>query len=208
MGYPVVSALFGNSAIFYATIFNMLFNLVVFSLGMYLIRKDAGVDGYMEEAPIHPRERIRVIRQVLNNGVIASAVALIIYFAGIQVPLVVSETCSFIGNICMPLSMMVIGSSIANYPLKDIFSEKKIYLVTVVRLAVMPALVYFLLQLFIEDTLLVKIATITIGMPIASVVAMGSTPYKEQGKEAAIAVVFTTLCSLITIPVMCSLLGV
>lgn len=208
MGYPVVSALFGNSAIFYATIFNMLFNLVVFSLGMYLIRKDAGVDGYMEEAPIRPRERIRVIRQVLNNGVIASAVALIIYFAGIRLPLVVSETCSFIGNICMPLSMMVIGSSIANYPLKDLFSEKKIYLMTIVRLAVMPCLVYFLLQLFIKDDLLVKIATITIGMPVASVVAMGSTPYKEQGKEAAIAVVFTTLCSLITIPVMCTLLGV
>lgn len=207
MGYPVVSALFGNSAIFYATIFNMLFNLMVFSLGMYLIRKDAGVDGYMEEAPVRPKERIRVIRQVLNNGVIASAVALIIYFGGIQLPAVITETCSFIGNICMPLSMMVIGSSIANYPLKDIFSEKKVYLITIVRLVVMPLLAYFFLQLFIEDAQLVKIATITVGMPIASVVAMASTPYKEQGKAASIAVVFTTLCSLISIPVMCVLLG-
>ncbi len=207
MGYPVVSALFGNSAIFYATIFNMLFNFVAFSLGIYLIRKDAEMGGYMEEAPIRPRDRVRVIRQVLNNGVIASVAALIIYFAGIQLPMVVTETCSFIGNICMPLSMIIIGSSIANYPLRDLFSEKKIYLVTIVRLIIMPLLTYYALRLFISDEQILKIATITIGMPVAAVVAMISTPYKKQGKEAAIGVVFTTLCSLITVPIMCVLLG-
>lgn len=207
MGYPVVSALFGESAIFYTTIFHMLFNLMVFSLGMILIRKDAGVDGYIEEAPIRPRERIRVIRQVLNNGVIASVLALIIYFCRIPLPQMVSETCSFIGNICMPLSMMVIGSSIAGYPLRELFSEKKIYLVTAVRLILMPLLVYFALGMFLDNQELVKIATITVGMPIASVVAMASTPYPQQGKAASIAVVFSTLCSLVTIPVMCMLLG-
>lgn len=207
MGYPVVSALFGESAIFYTTIFHMLFNLMVFSLGMILIRKDAGVDGYIEEAPIRPQERIRVIRQVLNNGVIASVLALIIYFCRIPLPQMVSETCSFIGNICMPLSMMVIGSSIAGYPLRELFSEKKIYLVTAVRLILMPLLVYFALGLFLDNQELVKIATITVGMPIASVVAMASTPYPQQGKAASIAVVFSTLCSLVTIPVMCMLLG-
>lgn len=207
MGYPVVSALFGSSAIFYTTIFHMMFNLMVFSLGMILIRKDAGVDGYMEEAPLRPKERIRVIRQVLNNGVIASVLALVIYFCHIPLPEMITETCSFIGNICMPLSMMVIGSSIAGYPLKDIFSEKRVYLVTVVRLALMPLLVYFIMKLFTDNGELIKVATITTGMPIASIVAMASTPYPEQGKASAIAVVFTTICSLVTIPIMCVLLG-
>ncbi len=207
MGYPVVAALFGSSAIFYTTIFHMLFNLMVFSLGMVLIRKDADVDGRLKEAPIRPKERIRLVRQILNNGVIASAAALVIYFCHIPLPEMVTETCSFIGNICMPLSMMVIGSSIAGYPLRDIFSEKKVYLITVVRLVLMPLLVYFLTGLFTDDVNLIKVATITTGMPIASIVAMASTPYPKQGKEAAIAVVFSTLCSLVTIPVMCVLLG-
>ena len=148
-----------------------------------------------------------MVRQILNNGVIASAAALVIYFCHIPLPEMVTETCSFIGNICMPLSMMVIGSSIAGYPLRDIFSEKKVYLITVVRLVLMPLLVYFLTGLFTDDVNLIKVATITTGMPIASIVAMASTPYPKQGKEAAIAVVFSTLCSLVTIPVMCVLLG-
>ena len=207
MGYPVVSALFGSSAIFYSTIFNMLFNLMVFSLGMILIRRDAGADKAAGTGTVTTKERIRAVRQVLNNGVIASVLALVIYFCRIPLPEVVSETCSFIGNICMPLSMMVIGSSIAGYPLKDVFSGKKIYLVTAVRLILMPFLVYVLLGLFLDNRELVSIATITIGMPIASVVAMCSTPYEKQGKEASIAVVFSTICSLISIPVMCVLLG-
>ncbi len=214
MGYPVVSALFGEEAIFYTTIFHLMFNLMFFSLGMILIRKDAGAGKKTEEEiahaqirPIRKWERIRSVRQVLNNGVIASILALVIYFSGIPLPSVVAETCGFIGNICMPLSMMVIGSSIAGYSIKDIFSEKKVYLIAVVRLMIMPLLVFFVMRLFTGDEELIKIATITVGMPIASLVAMGAAPYQEQAKVASISVLFTTLCSMITIPVMCMLLG-
>lgn len=206
-GYPVVSALFGNGGIFYAAIFNMMFNLMIFSLGMYLIRKDAATDGVAEKTPVIPRKRIYAVRQVLNNGVIASIIALIVYFSGIRLPAVITETCSFIGNICMPLSMIVLGSTIANYSLKGIFKEKKAYLITAVRLILMPFFVYLVVRLFTDNTELIKIATITAGMPIATMVSMIANPYKEQGRVAAVAVVLTTLCSMITIPVMCILLG-
>ena len=90
---------------------------------------------------------------------------------------------------------------------KDIFSEKKVYIITAVRLILMPVLVYFAMGLFTDNGELIKVATITTGMPIASIVAMVSTPYQKQGKASAIAVVFSTICSLVTIPVMCVLLG-
>lgn len=207
MGYPVVSALFGNQAIFYSTIFHMLFNLMFFSLGMILIRRDAKVDDYREDRPLRFRERLSVVRQVANNGVIASVLALIIYFCRIPLPEMVTETCSFLGNVCMPLSMMVIGSSIASYPLRELFTEKRIYFVTAFRLILLPLLTYFGVGLLISNREIVMIATITVGMPVASLVAMGSAPYQEQGKAASIAVVFSTLCSMVSIPVMCMLLG-
>ncbi len=207
MGYPVVAALFGNQAIFYTTIFHMAYNLMFFSLGMILIRRDAQVDNYQKDRPLRPAEKWKVVRQVANNGVLASILALVIYFCRIPLPEVVTETCSFIGNICMPLSMLVIGSSIASYPLRELFTEKRVYFVTVFRLMLLPALTYLVVQLLIPDYEIVKIATITVGMPIGSLVAMGAAPFGEQGKAASIAVVFTTLCSMATIPVMCMLLG-
>ena len=207
MGYPITSALFGDKAIFYTTIFHILFNFMVFSVGSLLIRKDAGDIGAKDDKPVTFQEKFHAVRKVANNGMLAAVGALVIYFTGIQLPEIITETCSFIGNISMPMSMIVIGSSIAAYPLKDVFSEKKVYLITAVRLILMPLLTYFIMQFFTDNAEFIKIATITVGMPIASIVAMISTPYEEQGKEAAVAVVFSTLCSLITIPVMCMLLG-
>lgn len=205
MGFPVVSALFGDSAIFYTIIFHMGFNLLFFSLGMILIKKDAEqVEGKKTEK----KRGLKTLRQVLNNGVIASVLALIIYFTRMPLPQVVTETCAFIGNTTMPLSMLVIGSSIADYSLKEIFSIKRVYVIAAIRLIAMPLLAYLVVRLFITDAMFVNIAAITVGMPVAALVAMGSAPYKEQGKEAAIAVVFTTLCSMVTIPIMCIMLGV
>lgn len=205
MGFPVMSALLGEVSIFYSNIFHMGFNLSFFTLGLLLLRRDAGV-GEQEEDQKEPKNRGKMIRQVVNNGVIASVLALVVYFARIPLPAMVTETASFIGNISMPLSMLVIGSSIAGYSFREIFSKPKVYLITVVRLIVIPVLAYFAIQLFTDNAMFIKIVTITLGMPIASLVAMGAAPYREQGKEASVAVVFTTLCSLITIPVMCVLL--
>ena len=206
MGYPVTSALFGDSAIFYTTMFHMFFNIMVFSLGVTLIRKDTKEMTEIKK-PQNFKERITALRKIFNNGVLASIAALLIFFAGIQLPEIVTETCSFIGSTCMPFSMIVIGSSIAGYPLRDVFSDKKIYLATFVRLVLMPLLVYGAMHLVTDNQVFIKIATITVGMPVASIVAMVSASYEVQGKAASMAVVFSTLCSLITIPVMCMLLG-
>lgn len=206
MGFPVLSALFGNEAIFYSNIFHMSFNLMFFTLGIALLKRDANADGLRKNGAVLPGQRFRAIRRIINNGVIASVLALVIYFAQIPLPAVLTESLSFIGDTVMPLSMLVLGISIANVPMKEIFSSHKVYLISVVRLLVMPVLAYFAIRFFTDNSLLVKIVTITAGMPVATLVAMGSAPYPRQGREASMAVVFSTLCSLITIPVMCILL--
>ncbi len=243
MGFPVISALLGESSIFYSNIFHMGFYLSFFSLGLFLLRRDAGKSGASnagvraakgsgagEALPSEKTDpsgngageallpektdpsgsagsRRQAVRQILNNGVIASVLAVVIYFAGIPLPAVVTETAGFLGNVSMPLSMLVIGSSIAGYSFREILSRRKVFLITPVRLVLLPVLAYFAIQLFTDNEMFVKIVTITLGMPVASLVAMGSAPYKEQGEEASIGVVFTTLCSLVTIPVMILLLG-
>jgi predicted permease len=205
MGYPVVSALFGDAAIFYTMIFHMPFNLLFYSFGMRMIFRDIS-DGE-EKAGLRKNPR-QMLRQVMNNGMIAAVLALILYFSRLPLPVVVNETCHFIGDTTMPLSMLVIGGGIAGYSWKEIFADKNVYLITLIRLAVMPCLGYLVIRLFVDSELLVRIVTITMGMPIASLVAMATTPYPRQGKEAAISVVFTTLCSMVSIPVLSLLLGI
>ena len=96
MGYPVVQALFGDSAIFYITIFNMPFNVLFFTLALYYFQKDAAIESNtLEKMKVSPRSMI-------NNGIIASVAALVIYFTNLQLPDLFYSCVGFIGDITTP----------------------------------------------------------------------------------------------------------
>ncbi len=201
MGYPVVQALFGDSAIFYITIFNMPFNLLFFTLALHYFRKDAAIENSIVEM-----EKVS-IRSIVNNGLLAAVAALVIYFANIPLPDIFYECIGFVGNITTPLSMIIIGASMAAASFKEIKTEKGIWPMLPIRLGLIPLFVWAFMHLWTNDATIISICTIGAGMPVASLVAMGSAPYERQGKTAAIGVVISTLCSLVTIPIMVLLLG-
>ena len=201
MGYPVVQALFGDSAIFYITIFNMPFNILFFSLALHYFKKDAAI-----ESGNYTKEKLD-IRKFINNGIIASIAALVIYFVNIPMPEIFYSCVGFIGNITTPLSMIIIGASMAAASLKEIRTEKGIWPMLPIRLGVMPLIVWLFMHLVTNDPNLISICTIGAGMPVASLVAMGSAPYPRQNKAASIGVAISTICSLVTIPIMAVLLG-
>lgn len=194
MGYPVVQALYGESSIFYTTIFNLGYNLLFYSYTLFLYDRDAGCTS-----------RFRPIR-LLNTGTIAAVLALGIPFANVTLPDIILQPCSFIGSVTTPLSMLIIGSNMANYPVHDIFSEKKIYAVTVIRLLIMPILTALYMSFLTDNSPLICMTAMSIGMPIGSMVAMASSQYEKQGRIASISVVLSTLCSMITIPVLAIIL--
>ena len=190
MGYPVVQALYGESAIFYTTIFNFGYNILFYTYGSFLMDKDAGQASKFEP------------RRLLSAGFLAGMVALIIPFSGITLPDMILQPCSFIGNITTPMSMLIVGSNMANYPLRDIFSEKRIYVMAFSRLLVMPVLTAAYMSLLTDDPLLICMTAMTIGMPVGSMVAMASSKYEKQGRIGSISVVMTTICSMATIPIL------
>ena len=201
MGFPVVQALYGDSAIFYVTIFNMPFNIIYFSLALYLFQLDAAM-----EHPGAQREKIHV-KNFINAGIIASVAALLIFFLHIQLPDIFYTCTGFVGNITTPLSMILIGASLATASLGDIKSEKWVWPMLPLRLIVMPLFVWFAMHLVTDDPVLINTCAIDIGMPVASMVAMGTASYPKQGKSAAICVAVSTIVSLITIPLMSMVFG-
>ncbi len=202
MGYPVVQALFGDMAIFYSTIFNMPFNVLYFTLALNYFRKDAAIEsGNYQKEKINPKNFV-------NMGLIASVVALVIYFVRIPVPELVFDCLGFIGDITTPLSMIIIGSSLAAVSFKEIKTEKGIWPMIPIRLALIPFVVWCIMHLFTQNPMLIGVCTASAGMPVASLVAMGSVQYERQGKCASIGVAVSTVFSMVSIPIMALLLGV
>lgn len=198
MGFPVVQSLFGNEAVFLTAVLHFAFNIMFYTLGLALIRKDAAVRG----------EDGFSWKKIINPGTIAAILAMVIFFCRLPVPALIAEPVSFVGALTMPLSMILIGANMSQYGGKEIFGDWRIYVVTVIRLMVIPAIILFTSSLVFTENRLVQIATITFGMPVAALVAMGTAEYEKQGKVGAIAVAFTTICSMLTIPIWAILLGV
>ncbi|MBQ9031201.1 MAG: AEC family transporter [Parasporobacterium sp.] len=190
LGIPLAQSLYGAVGVFYIAVLNIHFNLLFFSYGNYLIMS-SGEQG----------ERFTP-RKLLNSGLISIVLAMIIFFLGIRLPEVILSPIEFTGSITSPLSMIVIGCSTAGYSLKDVFRQKKLYLLSALRLLIYPIAAYYAFRLFLGNNLLTQILSIYIGMPTASVVGMTAIAYNADSESSTSCVAMTTIFSLATIPIL------
>lgn len=190
IGYPIMKSLFGDWAVFYSSILNMPFNFLVFTYGVYLVSRSS-------------KDSFRFgIREILNPGVIASLVALFLYFTGIRLPSGIISIMSMVGDTTVPLSMLTIGSSLALIPVKDLFREPKLYVLSAIKLLIMPSVCYILLSMVLKDQFLVNMITINVGLPAGTMTVMISNQYNGNTRMASIGVFITTLASVATVPIV------
>ncbi len=191
MGFPVVNSIFGPDAMIYAIIFNMVFNLVQFSYGITLYSG--------QKMTLNPKT-------FLSPAVAASGLSILMFLTGVHVRGPVAEAFKSVGGMTTPLAMLVIGISLAGIPLREVFTEKKLYLFTLLRQLIIPAVSYFLLKLFIQDPMILGVSVIIIAMPCATMAVMMANTYNRNIGLSTRAVFLTTLASVITIPIIAALL--
>ena len=196
MGYPVLQALFGKEAIFYGAIYNITFNILLYTLGIKLMEMKSDTKSQFN------------LKHLINPGVTASIIGLILFTTGIPLPEFVIGTIDAVGSLCTPLSMITIGAMLSSLPIKKMFSGAKVYLLTGTRLIILPLLTFGLLKyvLRIEDSWLLAIPVIVAGMPVASNAAMMAKQYDNNPEIASQTILVSTLLSAITIPLLAYLL--
>ena len=190
MGFPVMKAIFGNEAVFYTAIFNMIFNFLVFTLGIILINY-----GTTNQVKLKAKD-------LLSPGIISSIIAIIVYFSKIPVPTVLGSTFDMVGNITTPLAMMLIGSTLANINIKEVFTEFRIYPYTIIKQLLIPFIAYPILNYFITSPLVLGVALINLAMPVGNSAVLFANEYNGDVELAAKSVFITTLISVFTIPLI------
>ena len=193
MGYPLVESILGSDAIFYAAIFNIPFNVLIMTLGVYIMCK--GNSEYKFS-----------IKDFINPAIIAIIIGLILFISQIKLPVFINDALDLLGSVTTPLSMLVIGSMICETSYKECFSNKKLYFVALIRLLFIPIAIYFILKLKINDPLLLSIPVIVVSTPIATNTAIMANEYNANSSLASQSVFLSTLCSVITIPLISFLL--
>lgn len=190
MGFPLTEALLGEEALIYAVIFNVIFNLIVYSVGIIMISdKEEGANFNY--------------KKLLNMPLLSAVVSIILYFCKIQIPDVLIKSLDYMGNVTTPVAMLILGSTIAGMAWKELFDEWRIYVFTVFKLLVIPSVVIILLKVAPEMNPLIYGSVILLSAtPVATNTTMLAIEYGGDMRLSSKGIFFTTLLCMLTIPLI------
>ncbi len=191
MGLPIVNAVLGQKAILYLTVFMAVFNISIFSYGLLLL---AG------------GEQTLNWRKLINPGTVSALAAVVLYLLNAGLPPVLGDSVAAIGNITTPLAMLVIGSSLANQPIRDVLEDKSAIIFVCISLIVFPLLFLGVGRIFIDDHLLLGVIVLSTGMPVAANVAMIRNESGGDGAFISKGIFLSNLFSIASIPIIAMLL--
>ena len=190
MGLPLIQSVMGDEAMMVAVVGLGIFNAVSWTQGRALIGG---------------RKELSLKKLALNPGIIGVVGGLLLYFTGWRFPGPLDSAVAYLGSLNTPLAMVVIGGQMAQADLVKVFSTRKLYLVSAVKLLAVPMLTALALLPFRPDPVIYVAAVILAGCPTAGATSLFA---QSMGKDAALAaqqVTLSTLLCVVTLPVMASL---
>lgn len=196
MGYPVIESILGKEYIIYAIIANIVFELLSWVVMLSILKKYTNSDS-----------KTSIVKQIISTPpLIAIAFGLLVYFSPVKIPEPFFGTINLLGNAMTPVAMIIVGMSLAKADLKSVLFKKELYLASFVKLVVYPLLMIFVLKQLKLDPIVYTIPAILFAMPTAGYTSIISAKYGADDAFASEAITFASLLSMITLPLILSLI--
>ncbi len=193
LGNPIAEGIFGSMGLLYASIYLIPQRTFMWSAGLT----------YYTRCP----SKKELARKVLTHPcIIAVAFGMVLLVTGTTLPGFLGSTVNSIAGANTAVSMMLIGSFLVGVNVKSMF-QKTFYYYSFVRLFLIPFLVFVPCRLLGLDSMVTGVSTILAAMPAASSTAILAAKYECDEVFASKCVVFTTVLSMVTIPVWCLFLA-
>lgn len=210
IGIPLASAVLGSESLIFVSIFNLLFNLLVYTLGISLLQKAARGQTRECEAvsagqtvKALPQASSGRLQKLVNAGTISAAVTIFFYLGNFHVPVIISSALSYTGRATTLLSMLVLGVSVAQMAPREIFSHPKLYLFTLLRQILVPIGCMLLMRGLIDNKLILNTMLLMAAVPAANMPLMLAKQMDMETEAISQGIILTTVLSLITVPVVC-----
>ena len=186
---PIVEATLGNEALLYLTAYLACFNVMVWTYGYSLMKQDS--------------KRVSLKQLVTNPGVSGVLIGLLLFVCSVKLPPVIQTAMRNIANLNTPLAMLVFGIFFAQIEFKSIFEHRRIWLVSFVRLLVLPgcilAILFFVPSSYHTMKLTLVIAS---SAPVAITTALFAQKHERDYQLATKSIGHSSLFSIVTIPML------
>lgn len=191
MSLPLQQVILGADGTLYGSAYVIMFNLVIWSYGVFLISGD--------------KKYIKPKKLFVNPGIIGLAIGLVIFIFSIPIPKIIYSAIDYMSALYTPLPMLIIGYHLAqNNPLTA-FKDPKCLLAVLLRMIVYPlAVLGFLYLIGVRETLLVSVI-ISVSAPVAAITTMFSSKYGADTPLSVDMVSLSTVAAAVTMPLVITL---
>ena len=202
-GVPLIVASLSDGSVFYIASFIAFLNLSQWTYGVSLMTKSADSRGKKE--PLSKRFMKQLEKLIKAPFMIAILIGLFFFLTGIQMPPILGKCISQIAGLNTPLAMFTIGIYLAQTNILQMFTKPRLYLVTLIRMIIIPAIVIALFCLVPNSWIDLKLAIlIAAACPVGSNIAVYAQLHDNDYPYAVETVVISTLFSVVTIPFIVS----
>lgn len=186
IGIPLISSIFGGEGVLYLTAYMVTFNFFAFTQGVALMTGKTSFKSFL--------------KGMKSPMIIACTIGLILYFCRIMLPSLIGDSLNYVSGMNTPLAMLIAGVSVAQVDIKGMLAKWKIYYISVIKLLIMPACVLGVLMLIPAPRVVAYTILIASACPTAATCTAFSIKYHKDYRYASELYTFTTLLSLLTIP--------
>jgi predicted permease len=188
-GIPLILASAGQGAVFYVACFIAFLNIGQWTWGVSLLTGQ----------PF--RQGLQLKKLIRAPFLIAILIGLLLFFTRLPLPDPVRGALSAVAGLNTPLAMFTVGIYLAQTDIPGMLRRKSLYLISAVRLLLIPAVALALLSLLPGAWHDMKMALLlAIACPVGSNVAVYAQLHGKDYPYAVETVVISTLLSLVTVP--------
>ena len=197
LGFPLLNALFpGGEAIFYATLFFLVSNTVMWTFGVYIFCRENG------------NGAVTNLKQLLNPNTISFVIGIFIMLVHFEIPEVVMTPLYGMGQTTNYLSMLYIGAMLAQTNIRGTIARRSIYILSFNKLIAGPVLLALFFVLIMKvfhieiSPLAFSVVILQAGMPCMALVVVLAKKFGADDYLATENLFVSTLFSIITLPIL------
>jgi malate permease and related proteins len=196
LGFPVISALFGNEGLLYASIFALVSNILMWTVGVMTISSG------------HEGSFLKGMRHILNPNSIAVVAGFVLFLLSVRLPKVVLDPLTGLGAANTYLSMLYIGSVIFFASIRSMTRNFSIYMLSLNKLLIVPLLILALFLLIGPllpvkiDPMVISVLVMQAAMPCMVNVVILVNYLGEDDSVATANVFLSTVLSIVTLPLI------
>ncbi|WP_432360382.1 AEC family transporter [Sporosarcina sp. UB5] len=194
LGFAIIYIVLEEQGIMYLTLFNVCYLLLIWTYGIHLFTRSG--------------QSVNWKAFVFNPGILSTLVGLVLMFLPYSWPSSLVTTFDLVGKMTIPLSMLLIGSLLADIgwrQLQQYVKNKYIWVAASFKLLILPLFLLLFLFLQVPYSLLI-VALLTAAMPSASTTSVYAQKFGGDASFASFGVMLSTLLCMLTIPLLYSLL--